>query len=108
LRTHSWPGNLRELRNAIERAVILAKGDEIGPRDLPLETRNGSESPGSSPQPGDLIPLEKLEELHIRRVLERTSSVAEAARVLGIDDGTIYRKRKKLGLESSSASASAT
>jgi NtrC-family two-component system response regulator AlgB len=41
-------------------------------------------------------------------VLERTSSVAEAARVLGIDDGTIYRKRKKLGLESSSASASAT
>jgi NtrC-family two-component system response regulator AlgB len=51
----------------------------------------------AAPQPGDLISLEKLEEYHIRKVLERTDSVAEAARVLGIDDGTIYRKRKKLG-----------
>ena len=46
-----------------------------------------------------LIPLEKIEEMHVRRVLERTSSVAEAARVLGIDDATIYRKRKKMGIE---------
>jgi NtrC-family two-component system response regulator AlgB len=40
-----------------------------------------------------------VEEYHIRKVLERAGSVAEAARILGIDDGTIYRKRKKMGLE---------
>jgi NtrC-family two-component system response regulator AlgB len=52
----------------------------------------------ATPQPGDLIPLEKLEEVHIRKVLERTGSVAEAARVLGIDQATIYRKRKRMDL----------
>jgi two-component system, NtrC family, response regulator AlgB len=53
----------------------------------------------AAPQPGDLIPLDKLEEYHIRKVLERTGSVAEAARVLGIDQATIYRKRKKMDLD---------
>jgi NtrC-family two-component system response regulator AlgB len=53
----------------------------------------------TAPQPGEMVSLEKLEEYHIRKVLERTGSVAEAARVLGIDDGTLYRKRKKMGLE---------
>ena len=46
-----------------------------------------------------MISLEKLEEYHIRKVLERTGGVAEAARILGVDDGTIYRKRKKMDLE---------
>ena len=97
---YEWPGNLRELRNAIERAVILSKEDRIGAEDLPLESMNGSlENAGTTPQPGDLISLEKLEEYHIRKVLERTNSIADAARILGIDDGTIYRKRKKMGLE---------
>jgi two-component system, NtrC family, response regulator AlgB len=97
---YGWPGNLRELRNAIERAVILSKEDRIEAEDLPLESAGGSlENVGATPQPGDMISLEKLEEYHIRKVLERTHSVVEAARVLGIDDGTIYRKRKKMGLE---------
>jgi NtrC-family two-component system response regulator AlgB len=99
--SYGWPGNLRELRNAIERAVILGRDDKIVPHDLPLD--GAGVSPSSAvppvPQPGDLISLEKLEECHIKKVLERTGSVAEAARVLGIDDGTIYRKRKKMGLE---------
>jgi NtrC-family two-component system response regulator AlgB len=99
LQAHSWPGNLRELRNAIERAVILCKRNEIDARDLPLDSRDAADTGGNPPQPGDLIPLSKLEELHIRKVLERTSSVAEAARILGIDDATIYRKRKKLEIE---------
>jgi NtrC-family two-component system response regulator AlgB len=46
-----------------------------------------------------MISLEKLEEIHIRRVLEQTKSLAEAAEVLGIDQATLYRKRKKIGLE---------
>jgi NtrC-family two-component system response regulator AlgB len=99
IRAYSWPGNLRELRNTIERAVILTKHDKIEAEDLPLDLRNGQSTPGTIPQPGDLVSLEKMEEVHIRKVLERTSSVAEAAKVLGIDDGTIYRKRKKMGIE---------
>ena len=75
IRSYSWPGNLRELRNAIERAVILTKHDRIEPADLPLDSRDGKETAGTSAQPGDLISLEKLEELHIRKVLERTPSV---------------------------------
>jgi NtrC-family two-component system response regulator AlgB len=93
--SYNWPGNLRELRNAIERAVILTQGDVIGPEDLPLESQSAGQ-PEIAPQPGDLVSLEKLEEYHIRKVLERTGSVAEAARILEIDDGTIYRKKKKM------------
>jgi NtrC-family two-component system response regulator AlgB len=99
---YGWPGNLRELRNAIERAVILSKEEEegIGAEDLPLEnTMGGMDHVEAVPQAGELISLEKLEEFHIRKVLERTDSVAEAAQILGIDDATIYRKRKKMGLE---------
>ncbi|HXJ61712.1 MAG TPA: sigma-54 dependent transcriptional regulator [Verrucomicrobiae bacterium] len=99
---YSWPGNLRELRNAIERAVILARGAQIEPADLPSElqnarTGNGSAAPASLA--GATITLEKLEELHIRRVVEGTSSLLEAAAVLGIDQATLYRKRKRIGLE---------
>ena len=99
VRSYSWPGNLRELRNAIERAVILAKRDTIEPEDMPMDLLTGRDAAGSVPQPGDLVTLEKLEEIHVRKVLERTSSVAEAAKILGIDDATIYRKRKKIGIE---------
>jgi NtrC-family two-component system response regulator AlgB len=102
LRAYSWPGNLRELRNSIERAVILARQDKIMPVDFPAEmSRN---SPGSADgrdtvQVGSLISLEKLEEIHLRKVLERTPSLTEAAQILGIDQATLYRKRKKIGLE---------
>jgi two-component system, NtrC family, response regulator AlgB len=48
---------------------------------------------------GTMISLEKLEELHIRRVLERTESLGQAADILGIDQATLYRRRKRIGLE---------
>ena len=99
INAYAWPGNLRELRNAIERAVILSKEAQIAAKDLPLDHGAGPRNAEEAPQSGDLISLEKLEEYHIRKVLDRTGSVAEAARILGIDDGTIYRKRKKMGLE---------
>ena len=87
------------MRNVIERAVILAKNDTIEAEDLPMDMRTVQSASGSTPQPGDMISLEKLEEIHVRKVLERTASVAEAAKILGIDDATIYRKRKKMGME---------
>ena len=103
IRAYSWPGNLRELRNAIERAVIMAKGNKINLEDLPAELRGraapGIKGNGASLEVGSLVSMEKLEEAHLRKVLERTSNLAEAAQVLGIDQATLYRKRKKIGLE---------
>jgi two-component system, NtrC family, response regulator AlgB len=103
IRAYSWPGNLRELRNSIERAVIMAKHDKIVPADFPAEMSQGSSSMSSDgnnvAQVGSLISLEKLEEMHLRKVLERTPSLTEAAQILGIDQATLYRKRKKIGLE---------
>jgi NtrC-family two-component system response regulator AlgB len=103
IRAYLWPGNLRELRNAIERAVIMVKGNRINLEDLPAELRgqsvaagNGSDSPL---QVGSLVSMEKLEEAHLRQVLQKTSNLAEAAQVLEIDQATLYRKRKKIGLE---------
>jgi len=103
IQAYSWPGNLRELRNAIERAVIMAKGNKISLEDLPAELR-GQTAPaakgnGAPLEVGSLVSMEKLEEAHLRKVLERTSNLAEAAEVLGIDQATLYRKRKKIGLE---------
>ena len=91
IRGYSWPGNLRELRNVIERAVILANGEVIQAADLtdtlyaPSEIRIGGK-----------VSLEELEGEHIRRVLANTRTLEEAAVILGIDPATLYRKRKKL------------
>ena len=104
IRAYHWPGNLRELRNAIERAVILAKHEKLSPEDFPAELRGQNTSAISSngenlPQVGSLISLGKLEEAHLRKILERIPSLTEAAEILGIDQATLYRKRKKIGLE---------
>ena len=100
---YGWPGNLRELRNAIERAVILGHGDTILPSDLPNEIQTPSVAlPNGAPAEklaGTRISLEQLEELHIRRVVEGTASLLEAAEILGIDQATLYRKRKRIGME---------
>src|SRR5271170_3648452 len=103
IRAYAWPGNLRELRNAIERAVILAKREKLFPEDFPAELRGQNTAANSNvenlPQVGSLISLEKLEEAHLRKVLEKTPSLSEASEILGIDQATLYRKRKKIGLE---------
>jgi NtrC-family two-component system response regulator AlgB len=103
IRAYAWPGNLRELRNAIERAVILAKRETLFPEDFPAELRDQSSTAfftdENLPQVGSLVSLEKLEEAHLRKILERTSSMTEASEILGIDQATLYRKRKKIGLE---------
>ncbi|MGE4179125.1 MAG: sigma-54-dependent transcriptional regulator [Limisphaerales bacterium] len=106
LRSYGWPGNLRELRNATERAVILARGDTVELSDLPADIA-GSAPPGEpatasapgTPHGGGRVTLEALEEAHIRRIVAESKSLVEAAEILGIDQATLYRKRKKLGLE---------
>jgi two-component system, NtrC family, response regulator AlgB len=100
LSTHPWPGNLRELRNAIERAVILARESTLHKDNLPPELQGQSVAPDHlSGAVGAMLSLQTLEELHIRKVLELVPVLSEAAVVLGIDQATLYRKRKKLGLD---------
>ncbi|HWA84582.1 MAG TPA: sigma 54-interacting transcriptional regulator, partial [Opitutus sp.] len=92
---YRWPGNLRELRNVIERAVILAPGPRIELADLPEEF-------GAQAAPniavGARVSLDALEAEHIRRILASARNLDDAARTLGIDPATLYRKRQKLGL----------
>ncbi|WZO99297.1 sigma-54 dependent transcriptional regulator [Isosphaeraceae bacterium EP7] len=95
---HSWPGNLRELRNAIERAAILAEGPEIGLADLPERVGAVAVDGTAAVEVGGAVSIEQLEVEHIRRVLATAPSLEDAAKVLGIDPSTLYRKRKQFGL----------
>ncbi|MGF1451079.1 MAG: sigma-54-dependent transcriptional regulator [Opitutales bacterium] len=92
---YPWPGNLRELRNVVERAVILSDQKVISLSDLPDDFAHREER---SLRPGHMVTLASLEEEHIRRVVAKTNSLDEAAHVLGIDPTTLYRKRKRMGL----------
>jgi NtrC-family two-component system response regulator AlgB len=91
---YAWPGNVRELRNIVERAVILGGGQWIGKGDLPA---NIVPAAGTATI-GDPVPLSLIEELHIRSIMARTSSLQEAADVLGIDQATLWRRRKTYGI----------
>lgn len=94
--SYSWPGNLRELRNAIERAAILCRGKKIEPEDLPsFDAESGGKSHHDA-LVGSEISLEELEAEHIKRVMDRSESLQKAAEILGIDKTTLYRKRKKM------------
>jgi NtrC-family two-component system response regulator AlgB len=94
LRRYSWPGNVRELRNVIERASILCKLDLVGIEHLPEKLLNAEECT----KPGDLASLDTIEETHIRRVLASTKSLQEAADILGIDQATLWRRRKRYNI----------
>ncbi len=94
LQTYNWPGNLREMRNLIERAVILSEGERITAADLSLQP----EPAANGLALGQAVPLSQIEEAHIRRVLEQADGYSHAARILDIDTATLYRKRKSLGL----------
>jgi two-component system, NtrC family, response regulator AlgB len=95
LESYTWPGNIRELRNVIEHAVALCNSKHIGLEHLP-----GNFLPNNIPtaELGDPIPMDKVEELHIRRVLARSKSIEEAARILEMDPATLWRRRKKYGI----------
>jgi two-component system, NtrC family, response regulator AlgB len=94
LQHYHWPGNVRELRNVLERAVLLSMGETIGVENMPLHLA----ATPTEPKVGDLVSLETIEEMHIRQVLTATKSLEEAARVLGMDPVTLWRRRKKYGV----------
>lgn len=95
LRGHRWPGNIRELRNTIERIAILCPGEVADVDQLPPGIKE--QSPGG-PRIGAELTLAELERLHIEMVLATRPTLDAAAKTLGIDSSTLYRKRKQYGL----------
>jgi NtrC-family two-component system response regulator AlgB len=95
LAAYPWPGNLRELRNVVERASILCAEGRVGVEALPERIAGGEEPPV---RVGARVSLARLEEEHVRRVLAATRSLQEAAEVLGIDQATLWRRRKQYGI----------
>jgi NtrC-family two-component system response regulator AlgB len=90
---YAWPGNIRELRNVIERAVILAPGELIEPAHLSIA--NGSiDAEAELPRVGGRVTLESLERAHVQAVLASSATLEQAAQTLGIDVSTLYRKRR--------------
>jgi DNA-binding NtrC family response regulator len=97
LPAYSWPGNFRELRNALERAVVFAKSGELQPDDFPDHVRA---SAGNAAFLAGLRSLEDLEREAISRTLEATRHrITQSAGILGISRKTLLEKRKKYGLQ---------
>jgi transcriptional regulator with PAS, ATPase and Fis domain len=95
LAQHRWPGNIRELRNAIDRAVLLEESDTITPKSLPLFDSDPVESAAEQQWT-----LDQLEARYIREVLRQTrSNYSRAAEILGINRKTLLEKRRKYGIE---------
>jgi DNA-binding NtrC family response regulator len=94
LTKYHWPGNVRELEHTIERAVLLGKETSIGMEDLPPQIISTDNLPlPLSEAVAQGYTLRDLERDYIARVLERTGgNKTEAARILGVDRTTLYRK----------------
>jgi len=101
LESYGWPGNVRELEHAVERAVVLSRGELIDEADLPEVVRREQAASGASAPPGAIViavgtPMEEVERLVIRETLRHTrGDKTLAAQILGIAARTIYRKLER-------------
>ena len=97
LLAYPWPGNVRELANALERALVLSPGETLAAESLPdpvLAPRGEAPAPSA-----ESLSLEEVERRHVRQVLASSSTLEEAAARLGIDPTTLWRKRRRWGLD---------
>jgi transcriptional regulator with PAS, ATPase and Fis domain len=111
IRSYAWPGNIRELEHAIERAVAMTNTNVLFPEDFPPEVSRQQQGMGS-PAPtgadagasanggGTSTSLEDMEKAHILRVLQEVGyNKSKASEVLGIDRATLYRKAQRYGID---------
>ena len=92
--SHSWPGNIRELENVVERAVVFAKGGAITPDCLPLAMLRAESNPDAKAAPRTLAEVEAQTILRVLR--ETNDNRLKAAKILGISPSTLWRKLKEL------------
>jgi DNA-binding NtrC family response regulator len=93
LMQYSWPGNVRELEHTLERAVLMCRGSEIQRADLGLDSVR-QQSPNL-----EELSLETVEAILIRKALQRSQgNISQAAEVLGLSRGALYRRMEKYGL----------
>ncbi len=98
LHKHSWPGNIRELQHAIERAIILSSSAVLQPEDFNLSS-TGPQTKEDSPMNIDHFNLEEVEKLLIRKVLKKfNGNITQAASELGLTRSSLYRRLEKYGL----------
>ncbi|TAJ45904.1 MAG: sigma-54-dependent Fis family transcriptional regulator, partial [Chitinophagaceae bacterium] len=91
LKQHAWKGNIRELKNVLERAAVLSDGTEIGPEQLPFDIQQKNNTVSLS--------LADVEQQHIRKVLAYTKgNKTKTAELLGIGLTTLYRKIEEFGI----------
>jgi NtrC-family two-component system response regulator AlgB len=98
LAAYAWPGNVRELANALERALVLSRGDSLAAESLPDAVLAPREAAPLTP-PAAPLSLEEVERRHIQQVLASSTTLEEAASRLGIDPTTLWRKRRRWGLD---------
>lgn len=101
LAEYPWPGNVRELQNCMERAVTLCRHSELAVEDLPKKVRDAEPSRPilADEDPRELVPMEEIERRYILRVFETTDqNKSLAAKVLGFDRKTLYRKLRRYGV----------
>jgi two-component system response regulator HydG len=95
LRAYAWPGNVRQLRNVMERAVLVADGGALRAEHLPPEVLSATAAP--EPDADRFLPLRELERRHIRRALDLTGgNLGDTARILGIHRNTLRQKLRQI------------
>jgi len=98
LEKHDWPGNIRELQHAVERAVIMSDSNTLQPNDFFLSTQSQQEKRGSA-LPADATNLEETEKMLIRKVVDKHGgNISKAAKELGITRASLYRRIEKYEL----------
>jgi len=101
LQQYHYPGNIRELRNILERSMLMARGGKITLRHLPQICKDSVRPPVSGVRFSGLMPLDRLEENYLRWAVEHhRGERSELARLLGISERTLYRKLEKLNEDS--------
>ena len=97
LNEYAWPGNIRELKNIVERAIIISSSDVIDPDVLPIgETRQMKAAKTSRKPVTDLQKeLQEIEAGYMEEAYEKYGNVRDAAKSLGMNASTFVRKRKK-------------
>ena len=99
---YSWPGNVRQLESAIERAILLSEGDQITVEDLPSEVRQevGPAAEGAFKLPAEGINFEEVERNLITQAMEQTDyNITKAAKLLGLTFRTLQYRLEKFGIK---------